>query len=131
MTSERKDPFIEPTDRFIMTELRLSLQRALVGAVPPSLRAVTCGWAGTEVQIRYIFDGPINPDEHEDMLCVGTEVIADFPSPWTIDEQAVRVDHPESLAPHLLRAWAYMRKEAPPQASRETPPAMDQAKQTD
>lgn len=107
------DPFIEPTDQLIRTTLLLSLQRALVGTVRPSLRAVTCGWSGTEVIIRYIFDGPIDPEEHEDMLVVGTEVIADFRSPWTIDDQVIRVDYPASLADHFLDRWAYMRKEAP------------------
>lgn len=123
MPSKPADPFVEPTDRFIRTTLLLSPRRALVGAVPPSLRGVTCGWSGTEVKIRYIFDGSIDPDEEDDILVVGAEVIADFPSPWTIDDQALRVDCPEGLAAYLLDRWAYMREEAPPDDAHGRPPA--------
>ena len=77
----------ERLDELLRTELLLSLQRALVGAVPASLRAVTCDWGETKVTLRYIFDGPVDPYD--------------------------AVDHPAGLAPHFLRAWAYMRKEGP------------------
>lgn len=106
MTNERMD-------QLLRTELLLSLQRALIGAVPASLRAVTCDWDETTVTLRYIFDGPVQPDDKDGLWAVGSDVVADFSDTMALDEQIVRADHPAALAPHFLRAWAYMRKEEP------------------
>ena len=103
----------ERLDQLLRAELLLSLQRALVGAVPASLRAVTCDWAEAKITLRYIFDGPIGHDDEDSMRVVGAEVVTDFPPEMELDEQFVRFDHPAGLAPHFLRAWAYMRKEGP------------------
>lgn len=103
----------ERMDEPLRSELLLSLQRALVGAVPASLRAVTCDWAERKIVVRCIFDRTVDPGDADDMAVVGAEVISDFPPHMALDEQVVRVDHPVSLAPHFLRAWAYMRKEGP------------------
>ena len=100
-------------DELLRAELLLSLQRALVGAVPASLRALTCDWAETKVTLRYIFDGPVCPFDADAMMAVGAEVAADFRDTVALDEQIVRVDHPAGLGRHFLRAWAYMRKEEP------------------
>ena len=103
----------ERLDQLLRADLLLSLQRALVGAVPASLRAVTCDWGETKITLRYIFDGPANPYDADTLLAVGAEVASDFRDTVALDEQIVRVDHPAGLAPHFLRAWAYMRKEGP------------------
>ena len=95
----------------IRTSLLLSVQRALLGAVPPGLRAVTCGWVGTQITLRFVFDGEISEANTEDAQIVGSEVIADFPAPWTISEDIVRLDHPAGLRPGALAHWAYLRKE--------------------
>ncbi len=108
----------EPVNQALLLR---SLQRALVGAVPASLRAVTCDWTDTTFLLRFIFDGPIDPDNYEDMQVVGTEVIADFPPEVAFDEQIIRVDYPASLAAHFLRAWAYMRNEGPTDPPHEPP----------
>ena len=103
----------ERLDQVLRAELLLSLQRALVGAVPASLRAVTCDWDEAKVTLRYIFDGPVGPYDMDCMMAVGAEVAADFHDTRALDEQIVRVDHPAGLERHFLRAWAYMRKEEP------------------
>ncbi len=103
----------ERLDQILRAELLLSLQHALVGAVPASLRAVTCDWDETKITLRYIFDGPASPYDTDALLAVGAEVASDFRDTVALDEQIVRVDHPAGLAPHFLRAWAYMRKEEP------------------
>ena len=103
----------ERLDQLLRAELLLSLQRALVGAVPASLRAVTRDSTETSITLRYVFDGPIDYDDEESMRVVGAEVASDFPPDVAIDEQIVRSDHPTGLTPHFLRAWAYMRKEEP------------------
>ncbi|HYC74661.1 hypothetical protein [Brevundimonas sp.] len=98
-------------DADIRLRLMVSTQRALLFAVPPSLRAVTCGWQGTEVKLRFIFDGPISEDDQEGAQIVGTEVIADFPSPWTIAEEIERLDHPTDLRAGALPLWVFARME--------------------
>ncbi|MBD0274272.1 MAG: hypothetical protein ICV73_20365 [Acetobacteraceae bacterium] len=103
----------ERLDQLLRAELLLSLQRALVGAVPASLRAVTCDWTEARITLRYVFDGPIDHEDEESMRVVGAQVVADFPPDVELDEQIVRSDHPAGLTPHFLRAWAYMRKEGP------------------
>lgn len=95
------------------SDVLLSVQRALLGEVPSSLRGVACGWNDKLITLRFIFDGPINPNEEQNMYAAGSEVIADFHAPATIDEQVIRVDSPKSLSGYALQAWAYIRKEAP------------------
>lgn len=111
----------ERMDQLLRAEVLLSLQGALVGVVPASLRAVTCDWAETKITLRYIFDGPVHPDDVGGMLAVGAEVASDFRDTVALDEQMVRVDHPAGLAPHFLRAWAYMRREGPTEDTRPKP----------
>ena len=82
----------------IRTRLLLSLQRALLGAVPPALRQVSCGWSGTEITLRFVFHGPISDADRETAQIVGSEVIADFPDPWTITEDIIRLDQPRREA---------------------------------
>ena len=93
------------------TYLLLSVQQALLGVVPPSLRAVACGWRENEIILRFVFDGPIDSEDEENMRVVGTEVVADFPAPVTIEEQIIRADHPSRIEEHALQYWAFMRKE--------------------
>ena len=91
-----------------------SVQRALLGSVPAALRQVSCGWEGTKIKLRFVFDGEIEPDDYEGALIVGTEVIGDFSASWTIAEEVVRIDYPTDLR----ESWtdesmllAYIRKE--------------------
>ena len=98
------------------TRLLLSLQRALLGAVPPALRQVSCGWSGTEITLRFVFHGPISDADRETAEIASTEVIADFPDPWTISEQIHRLDQPADLAAtrdQTTPLLAYLRQEPP------------------
>jgi hypothetical protein len=96
----------------IRQTLLLSVQRALVGAVPAALREVTCGWSGQEIKLRFVFDREIEPDDYESSQIVGAEVVADFPAPWTINEEIV--DYPANLqgqSDDTKMMLAYRRKE--------------------
>ncbi|QPC91860.1 hypothetical protein [Mesorhizobium sp. INR15] len=95
----------------IRAKLLLSVQRALLGAVSPNLRAVTCGWHEVEIKLRFVFDGEIAEENFEDAGVVASEVAADFPAPWTVDEDIVRLDCPQDLRLTALTLWAYLRKE--------------------
>lgn len=100
------------TDADIRLNILLCAQSGLLFAVSPSLRAMTCGWMGTNVAVRFVFDGPISEDDEESARIVGTEVIAAFPSPWTLTEEIVRLDYPADLRRDALPLWVYARKEA-------------------
>ncbi len=78
--------------------LRLSVQSALLGAVSAALREVSCGWEGTEIKLRFVFDGKIDPDDIESARIVGTEVVGNFSAPWTIDEEIIRIDYPNDVS---------------------------------
>ena len=96
----------------IRTELLLSVQRALLGAVPANLRSVSCDWEETEIRLRFIFDGEIRDDDREDASVAATEVIADFIEPWTITQEIERLDYPSDMRDRTLQLQAYQRKEA-------------------
>ena len=96
----------------IRAKLLLSVQRALLGAVSPRLRAVTCGWEGFEITLRFVFDGEVADPDLEDAGVVASEVAADFPAPWTVDEDIARLDYPDDLRPGALALWAFRRKES-------------------
>lgn len=86
--------------------LKLSVQRALVGAVTENLAALTAGLAGSEIRlIATFFTGP-SDDDREYVECAATEVIADFPSPYTI---ATEYRSLEEGRPRQLDFWAFLR----------------------
>jgi hypothetical protein len=89
----------------------MSLQRALLGAVHTQLRqaSIEADPENTIVRIRFEYDGDPLPRVLEDCQVVGTEVIADFASPWDIDEQHLSVPYPGTL--HSLMHTAYRRAE--------------------
>lgn len=90
-------------------EVLLSLQRALLGEVGPSLRAVTVNYAESSLHFEAFFDGAITDENREAMSLVETEVMADFPSTHTITHEVTRLDAP-ALIPKD-RTWVYYRKE--------------------
>ena len=59
------------------TELRLSLQRALLGKVVPGLWGVGFRADGEQVVVQFYFDDPSSPASEEVAADVMTEVIAD------------------------------------------------------
>jgi hypothetical protein len=101
-------------ETIVRQKLLLSVQRALLGAVPAALRQVSCGWSGQEIKLRFVFDGEINPDDYESCQMVGSEVIADFNAPWTINEGILRLDYPADFRERredVTMTLAYLRKE--------------------
>lgn len=88
-----------------------SLQRALLGEVHPQLRQVSID-ADPEtrvVRLRFEYDGEPCETVLESGSCIATEVIADFPTPWRLDEQHVAVAYPNGLS--ALAHVAYRRWE--------------------
>lgn len=90
--------------------LLLSLQRALLGEVPPSLRqaSIEADLGQRIVRLRFEYAEP-NEEAKEGCSCAAAELIADFPAPWDLDEQHVVVPVSMTLAP--LAHIAYRRAE--------------------
>ena len=87
----------------------LSVERALLGEVSPTLRGVTVGWEGHSIKLLCYYDGSISEEDRESMSCVQTEVMADFPD-LQIELEVVRYDPPKEMK--SLGAWVYRRREA-------------------
>lgn len=89
--------------------LRASLRRALLGQTPTQLlQASIEADAGMQlVRVRFEFEGQPSEEAWESCSWAATEVISDFPAPWTIDEAYLA----RSLATGLFPlAWvAYLR----------------------
>jgi hypothetical protein len=84
------------TDR---SRLIMSLIRALLGAVHPQLRQASIE-ADNErrvVVVRFEYDGEPSEDVWESCSIATTEVTADQPEDWGIDEQHVARPFPERL----------------------------------
>jgi hypothetical protein len=89
--------------------LRLSIQRALRGNIPPILRAVSVEYQGNNIMCRFIYDGTPSEDEQEMLCCAATEVIADYVEPHGIEEEHIEVQYPEKML--HLKYLAYLRFE--------------------
>ena len=87
----------------------LSAQRALLGRVMPSLRAVVVQWAAREVRVRCYFVGANSAADQQEMSCAETEVIADYRPEVAVEFECLRVDAPGRISDE--NAWAYARKE--------------------
>ena len=81
----------------LRTRVLLSLQRALLGAVFPSLRGVTVEWDERNVHIICYLHGPAAASEVATLSCVETEVIADLPD-HKVRLDAVRCDAPAKMS---------------------------------
>jgi hypothetical protein len=95
----------------VLTDLKLSINRALWGAVIPSLRKVILKWKPGDdtAMILFYHDGEINDAIEENYSCVHTEVVADFVFDPKIDFEIIRCDYPHRLPqePYTI----YARKE--------------------
>jgi hypothetical protein len=88
----------------------LAAQVALLGEVSGAIRGITLGWTSSEVMLRALVDGPVDEEDEEAMECVGTEIIAGFPT-HEVSVEVLRVDAPADIKCHGLKAWVFMRKE--------------------
>ncbi|MGO9672979.1 MAG: hypothetical protein ACLPSF_02220 [Methylocella sp.] len=89
----------------------LSVNRALLGAVSPSLRSVQVEYADNEINIYCFFDGAISEDDSEDMSAAASEVAASFPN-HKVYEHCIRADYPTPIKPtDKARHTVFWRKE--------------------
>ncbi len=96
-------------DKRLDVQIRLGAQRSLWGQVPPSLRAVSVDVDEQKVYFRCIFDGEPTEYDWELMSVAATEIIADFPAPYTIEEDYLTVKAPNEMS--HLKYLIYLRHE--------------------
>jgi hypothetical protein len=91
--------------------LQLSLQRALLTHVTPELRAVSAESDRVRrvVSLRFIFARPPSDSERDAASCSATEVIADHPDGWLLEEEYPVV--PAGVPMSHLRLLVYHRCE--------------------
>ncbi|MGY3451080.1 hypothetical protein ACVILH_003422 [Bradyrhizobium sp. USDA 4353] len=88
----------------------LSVTRALLGEVTPSLRAVQFDLVDRNIDIFCIFDGSMSEDDRESMSCVETEVMADFPDA-TVRAHCLRIDLPDRVPNAPGRSTVFAHRE--------------------
>jgi hypothetical protein len=98
----------EPDDHGI--RLRLSAQRALWGNIPTSLRAVSVEYDGHLIRCRYVFDGAPSAFDRDLLAQAGTEIISDYSSPYSVDEEFIVLPEPAPIS--HLKHLVFMRYEA-------------------
>ena len=84
-------------------------QQLPVAVVKRRRRGATIGQGGLEerhIQIRAYVSGKVTEEDINRIQCVSTEVIADFPDGYTIDESSVSVDEGEL---QMLDFWAFFK----------------------
>jgi hypothetical protein len=94
----------------VRSSIVLSVNRALVGEVFPELIAVSCMIA-SETQFELVFhvDSILTDSKADDISCIETEVIADFPGDFEISHKVIvsnRADLPSD------GFWIFLRKSA-------------------
>ena len=94
-----------------IVDLLLAAQRALLGEVVPSLRAVAIDWNNNTILVYFYNDGEISSELWDDYSCIGTEIVASF-SNAHVSEKMIELNYPIRLPEH--KYWAYRRKEIIP-----------------
>ena len=90
--------------------LVLSLARSLLGEVHSELRqaSIEADEVAHVIRLRFEYDGAASGPAQESCSYAATEVIADFPAPWDLDERHVAVPAPGNLSPLsyvVYRRW--------------------------
>ena len=91
--------------------LRLSAQRALLGAIPPSLRAVSVEFRGTVLHFRAVFDRESGDDDREMLSVACTEIIADYADSELSSVEEEYLALPPPSKPSHLANLVFLRAE--------------------
>lgn len=97
-------------DLELVSYIKLSLQRALLGNVTPNIRAVVVDIEEKKITLLFYFDGETDGDDEELASVVETEVIADFDKVYSIDTKVQRLDRPQVIK-NNNGILVYLRKE--------------------
>ncbi len=98
------------TEQELSITVRLSSQRALLGAITPNVRLVTIGWDGLKLfKLKVYFATEPSEDEIEDFNIVSTEVISDIP--FENDQVECILSHEPKNKLDLYQYIVFSRKE--------------------
>lgn len=86
--------------------LQASARRALTGEVFDELVALTCGLENQTIRLRAYFSGEISDKDMKQVQIIGTEIIADFPEGYMIEEEYFSI---EETVPEVLDMWIYRK----------------------
>lgn len=91
--------------------LRLSAQRALLTQVTPPSRSVSADIdpERKSVHLRFVFSRVPSDSERDAASCAATEVIADYPDGWVVNDEYLVVPATEKMT--HLRLLVYHRCE--------------------
>lgn len=94
----------------IRRDLLISIQRALLGIIYPSIRSIAVGFDGLKrLKIIFYLDKEPNELDYETLSDVAGEVCADI-NFAEVEEICIFTNEPFSNLDNLM-AWVYMRKE--------------------
>ena len=94
---------------FVPADLRLSVQRALVGQMSPKLFGACVDLRDKQVILTFFVAPDLADDERDDLYAVGAMVIADFANDYRIEERFVDVpDMGEPLA--TAGTWVLLQR---------------------
>lgn len=89
-----------------LVTLKLAVQAALIGEVTSRMVSITCGLRNRHIQIRAYVSGEVQDADIERVQFISTEVIAEFPEGYTIEESCCSVGDEKE---EMLDFWAFRR----------------------
>lgn len=90
-------------------ELKLSTQRALLGAITANMRAITLQAKNDSLLLRVIFYKNPSDDEKDLLGDITAEILADFNEINHVNEEFIIDSKSPSKNLECLDFWAYMR----------------------
>ncbi|APC10566.1 MULTISPECIES: hypothetical protein [Providencia] len=81
----------------LANRLKLSAQRALLGAITPNIRTIFVELIDDDIQIYFYYDGVVQEDDEENASIVSSEIIADFDDEFDINLVIKQVDYPMDI----------------------------------
>lgn len=92
-------------------DLRLRVQKALLGSITPNMRAIFCEWILNAIKVHLIFDGEIHEQDIEEVKLIKLKVQSLFPGN-EIEVYTSRFDLPQNRPDMGDSFMVYCRKEA-------------------
>lgn len=91
-------------------ELRLSSQRALLGAIHPEVRMVKVRRDGSRITFTAICEQTFSDDALDALTTAASEIAADFPD-CDVDEKIIASAAPLPAEDMLAEGWLFQRAE--------------------
>ncbi|MCE9523032.1 MAG: hypothetical protein K8S25_11460 [Alphaproteobacteria bacterium] len=96
--------------RVVDPRLRLSAQRALLGAICPAVRLIKVALCEREIVFSVVAAARLSAAEREALSVAAAEILSDFPD-CTIKEEMVVDDGAIAREDVLVHGWVYLRAE--------------------